>query len=455
MKNTLLVAAALFVSACGMSPLSSGPGGAGATPGGAKDLSLARAKVDAGEVPLVEDLPFEGLYSEHDLPLPGPACTDVLCLRTGTAVANDFDAGVPSAWVQLGLSSNVDLATFRRRPLNAAIVLDHSGSMGTDKMEAAKAAADKLIELLDENDVLTIVEFDDTSRVVVGPVAVTDKAMLHARVAGIHAAGSTCIECGLRDGFTKLTQAKDPARANRLFLFTDAQPNVGSTGAGDFMTQLTNAAAQELYVSIFGVGLDFGQELTTQISAVRGANARFLATPEETQKVFDEDFDLLVTPIAWDLTFTVTPTAPLAVSRVYGVPGEAGASFTSTVKTVFLSRKRGALLVQLDGVLPETGALGTVQLGWSPLEGERREATVSVERPAEGAAAPARKVVALTRMLTGLREACAQHHRGEATAAATGQAAVDLIRAEATAMGEADLTTEVDFATALQALLRR
>lgn len=319
MKRILVAALSFALTACGSS-LSGGFSEAGASAGGAKDLSRARAKLAKGEVPRVEDFTFEGMFSEHDLPIGGPACNQLLCIRAGSATAPDVDASnKPAAWVQLGMSSNVDLSRFKRPNLNAAIVLDNSGSMGTDKMEAAKAAAEKLIDLLGPDDLLTVVRFDSFSQVLIGPEPVSDKERFKAVVRKIHAGGSTCIECGLKDAFGKLKPVLSGKRANRVFLFTDAMPNVGATGEGEFMKLLEGAANDGLFTSVFGVGLDFGQALATRITSVRGANYAFLATAEQVSKVFDEDFDMLVTPIAFDLTLTFQPKG-MSLASVYGVP---------------------------------------------------------------------------------------------------------------------------------------
>lgn len=459
MRSVLLTAAAGLALACGLPSTSRlGPGGAGATQGGVQDLNLAREKVAQGTVPAVEDLLYEGLYSEHDLPIDGAGCGETLCVRAGAALAPDVSATTDSAWVQLGLASNIDLATFRRQPLNAAVVLDHSGSMGTTRMEAAKDAVLKLIDLLDAGDLLTLVVFDDTSRVLIGPEPVMDKEKFRRLVQSIRAENGTCIECGLRDGFARLETAHGDGRASRVFLFTDAQPNVGATGESEFTTLLEGAAEKGLGATVLGVGLDFGQQLTSRITAVRGANAVFLATDDDTRKVFDEDFDLLVTPVAYELTFSLAPEAPLTLGAVYGVPGEASTSLTQTVKTVFLSRQRGAIVARLVGT-PAGDDLGTVELAYTPANGSaRRTETLALTAP-QGAApafssAGTRKALALTRMLTGLREAATRHAAGDASGASSAaDAATALIETEAVALADPALDKEVAFARAFRALL--
>lgn len=461
MRAVVVAAASSLALACGLSssPLNRlASGGAGATQGGVQDLKLAREKVASGLLPAVEDLPYEGLFSEHDLPVDGASCGETLCVRAGAALAPDVAATVDSAWVQLGLASNVDLATFHRQPLNAAVVLDNSGSMGTTRMEAAKDAVLALIDHLDGGDLLTLVVFDDTSRVLIGPEPVTDKEKFRRLVRPIHSEGGTCIECGLRDGFARLETAHAPGRASRVFLLTDAQPNVGATGEGEFTTLLEGAAEKELALTVLGLGLDFGQQLTSRITAVRGANAVFLATDDDTRKVFDEDFDLLVTPIAYELTFALSPAAPLTLGAVYGVPGEASTSLSQTVQTVFLSRRRGAMVARLAGT-PPGADLGSVELSYLPADGSpRRTETLAIDAPQGDAPAftgpGARKAVALTRMLTGLREASTRAAANDGPgAAAAADSALALIEAEARALTDPALDDEVAFARAFRALL--
>ncbi len=287
-------------------------GDLGATPGGAQDIGLARRKIADGIIPAKEDFVAEGLYSEHDLPLEGVPCDQVLCVRTATGIAPAIDTGRQEVFVQVGFSSNVDPATFRRKPLDVALVIDHSGSMSGEPMESVKEAARKLVEKLDENDTFSLVIFDDDVDTLVKQGPVKDRPALLRAIDSIEDDGGTCIECGLSVGFKQLaTRPVDPERARRRFLFTDAMPNVGATGEGEFMTLLRDNSEQGRDTTVFGVNIAFGQELVTKMSAVRGSNYFYLSNAERTREVFDEDFDFLVTPIAYDLRMAITPVGGL------------------------------------------------------------------------------------------------------------------------------------------------
>jgi Ca-activated chloride channel family protein len=91
----------------GYNDAASGGGDFGATPGGVKDLRLARELIASGMIPPPEALPVEGMFAEHDLALDGAPCTQVLCLRAAGGVAPDR-AGQPRGWLQVALSSNVN-----------------------------------------------------------------------------------------------------------------------------------------------------------------------------------------------------------------------------------------------------------------------------------------------------------------------------------------------------------
>lgn len=468
-KQLAVLWAALSLVGCGVSggaPI----GGFGANPGGAQDIALARTKINEGQIPAPEDFVVEGLYSEHDLPLDGPPCEQVLCLRTATGIAPAIDTGRQEVFVQVGFSSGVNPATFRRKPLDVALVIDHSGSMEGEPMAAVKHAARALVDKLDENDTFSLVIFDHETDTLVKQGPVRDREALKRAIDTIHEEGSTCIECGLRDGFKQLaTRENDPSRARRLFLFTDAMPNVGATGEAEFMTLLRTNAEQGRDMTVFGVNIDFGQELITRISAVRGSNYYYLGSAERTRKVFDEDFDFLVTPIAYDLKMALTPAEGTRVEAVYGLPGvKPGASqAVMEVATVFLSRSRGAVLARLSrpeqGQVPPNQQLVSSAFSFSPVEGASSAVTLSASYEGSEPLTSSetwysqrsvRKTVALTNFILGARKACELWIKGDKTKAreAADQTAA-LLQSEAEVLDDAPLRTEAELAGKLAALM--
>jgi Ca-activated chloride channel family protein len=246
-------------------------------------------------------------------------------------------------------------------------------------------------------------------------------------------------------------------------------PNVGATGEGEFMDLLRSNSEQGRDMTVFGVNVAFGQELTTKISAVRGANSFYLSDPERTRMVFDEDFDFLVTPIAYDLHMALTPAEGFRVEAVYGVPGvDPGASLAALdVATVFLSRRRGAIVARLSGSSTEVQPgqqVVTDGFSFQPVAGEAPPA-ITLSATYEGSEPlsstgtwysqrSVRKAVALTNFILGARLACTQWGQGEkAKAREVADRTAALLQSEAEALDDGPLRTEAQLASKLAALM--
>lgn len=335
----------------------------GVTPGGAQDVGLARDIIAQGGVPTSGTFTAEGLFSEHDLPLPEQACAEVLCPATSSMVTSPVDGSGEQLLVQLGFHTKYENEPFERLPLDLAVVVDVSGSMSADeKMDSTKAALQTLVTQLDERDRVSLVRFNHDSHVVL-PLTAMDEAGISALEGGIRDLfpdGSTSIEAGLLDGYAELEPLEaDPTRSRRVMLFTDALPNVDSTEPTSFLGIVRSRADQGIGISVFGVGMSLGAELATEISETRGGNSFYLLDAEAIRAIFDENFGLIVTPVAYDLVVHVGPVAGYEVSRSWGVPvdGPTGGAELSA-STLFLSEGGGGMglsFVATGGGLPEGG----------------------------------------------------------------------------------------------------
>ena len=96
-------------------------------------------------------------------------------------------------------------------------------------------------------------------------------------------------------------------------------PNQGVRDGRSFVRILEEAADDGIGVSSFGVGIDFGADLANQVSQVRGGNYFHLETPEKIRRVFERDFDLMVTPLAYDLEISLLAPAGYEIVDAYGL----------------------------------------------------------------------------------------------------------------------------------------
>ncbi len=324
----------------------------GVTPGGSQDLRYAREIIENGGIPAAEHFTAEGLFSEHDLPLHGEACDDTLCPRGAAAWTDPIGAAEPQMLLQLGFATDVDAENFQRPPLNLALCVDISGSMGSDnKMPATREALHVLVDQLDEGDMLTLVAFDDQAYLR-EPMTVMDEIgrdKLHHAIEQLAPQGSTDIEGGMALAFAQVAPlAGDPKVGNRVMLFTDAQPNTGPTDIDSFLGITQHFADQEIGLSVFGVGLDLGTELATAMSSIRGGNYFYLQDAEAIRTIFDDEFDFMVTPVAYDLEVRIDPAPGMELADTYGFPGVApGEAIEFGATTLFFSNRAGGMAVTL------------------------------------------------------------------------------------------------------------
>lgn len=352
----LAAAASLGVAACGagdgLGDGSDWGDGAGLTPGGVKDLSVARALIASGQVPSADLILPEAMFAEHDLPLAGPPCDQAVCVKATAGLAPDAD-GVTKAWLQVGLSSAVNLDTWQRPATDFIFTVDVSGSMawgGSPETpgELARLMLHDLAEQLRPDDRVAIVAYGSE---VVTHLALTrgsDVAQIHAAIDQLREAGSTNMEAGLRRAVDLGQDLVPDGRQPRIVLMTDEQPNVGQTEESAFAALVSGAAADGIATTIMGFGRNLGADLLRGMASWPGANAFTFYSPADVEAFETAHGPYFATVIAENLRLNLGPDAPWVIDRGLGFPAPDDGQLALQVNSLFLSRGRGALLVALD-----------------------------------------------------------------------------------------------------------
>lgn len=327
-------------------------GDLGVSPGGSQDVGYAREIVEAGGIPGHEHFTAEGLFSEHDLPLASPGCDAVLCPVAAATPYEPVDGSGAQALVQIGFDTVLTAETFERPPLALAVAVDVSGSMEGGKLEAVKHALQVMIDQLGPDDRMALVAFDDRAWVEREPTVMDEagRARMADTVDALRPMGGTDIEAGLALAYGEIAPtAAEAGVEHRVLLLTDAQPNDGATGMDSLLGMARYYAEVEIGLSVFGVGLDMGTELADAIARTRGGSYHYLATEEDVRQVFDEDFDYLVTPLAYDLAVEVAPAPGVSLLAGWGMPVDGPSSpVTLGASTLFLSARDGGMGLSFD-----------------------------------------------------------------------------------------------------------
>ena len=455
----------MVLAACGADGGYGGGGGTGATVGGVKDMHLARELIARGQIPPPAALLVEGMFAEHDLGLAGAACLDTLCLRAAAGVAPDRD-DVSRGWIQIGLSSNVDPAIYRRPATTFIYTVDVSGSMGWGGGEAtpgelARQVLHELADHIDAGDKAAIVTYGSSVSVPLG--FGSDRGRLHAAIDRLSEGGVTDMESGVRRALELGREARGRGELVRIVLFTDVQPNVGATSPSAFEQLVAGGADEGVAITVLGLGLGMGPEIMQSMAHVRGANAFGIITAADVDTFVADEYPWFVAPIAYDLSVGLALPAGLDVATPYGFPTGFADEPTLTATSVFLSKRRGALLVSIAGDATALEGLDAdLALTWTTPAGFARSTALHVTRG--GAQVDARgqwfqqhatqRTTALALLVDGMHEAAEQYPFSRAEAEAIMAAAQARFEADATASGAEDLIPEVDLGRAMLALIR-
>jgi Ca-activated chloride channel family protein len=164
-----------------------------------------------------------------------------------------------------------------RVPATVQVVLDRSGSMAGERLDAARAALAELVDRLDPADRFGLVAFDDDVQVVVPAGPVIDKAHTRAAVQAIGPGGTTNLSGGLLRGIQEARRAAGPGGAT-LLLLSDGFANAGVTDPDRLAGVAATARSHGVTVSTIGIGLGYDETLLAAVA--RGGQGTHAFAPD-------------------------------------------------------------------------------------------------------------------------------------------------------------------------------
>lgn len=356
---------------------SGGGFGIGLKPGGAQDVGYFRRLVADGQVPTPDLFPIEGFLNEHDTPLPPPDYDQFVTLHAFLGLFYDSAEEEPLLAMQIGMNSGIDPAEIAASHFNLVVVVDTSGSMGDQqKIEFVREGLLIMLGSLDENDLLSIVTYDNSARVAMSPVHVTAANLPEIAdvIEGLTPGGSTNLYAGMELGYeTAMRNITDSEAIHRIMLLSDGNITAGVNDMGTILGTSGQYNNEGIGITTIGVGLDFNQELMYRLANQGNGNFYFLDDGDKLIDVFRHEIEYLLTPVAENLKISFHLPPGFFVEDIYGFefaeqdgdwvllgpspqytvggeppdPGGGGNGGNVAVSTLFASPKNGLLMVKL------------------------------------------------------------------------------------------------------------
>ena len=202
--------------------------------------------------------------------------------------ASPFDANKYLAFVRVKAR---DIDRGQLPPCNFTFLIDTSGSMQPyDRLPLLKTSFGMLVETLTKDDVVSIVTYAGSSRVVLDSVNGSNKRRILEAIENLEAGGSTAGAEGINTAYKLAERNFMPNGNNRIILATDGDFNVGVSSMTGLESLVSEKRGNGIYLSILGVGMGNYKDDTMETLAKHGnGNASYINSVASARKVLVDE----------------------------------------------------------------------------------------------------------------------------------------------------------------------
>jgi Ca-activated chloride channel family protein len=175
-----------------------------------------------------------------------------------------------------------------KKPVDLVVVMDVSGSMEGEKINAARSSLIEFINLLDDRDRLEIILFSDELVTLTPLSRLGDKRDdVLRRVAGVIEGGDTRLYDAIQMAYDELQQEGDRDHIRSIVALTDGNDTASTVGLDALMTSVGNMSeggnATKVFTIAFGNNAD--ERILQQIAEATGAK-QYESDPDTIRSVY-------------------------------------------------------------------------------------------------------------------------------------------------------------------------
>jgi Ca-activated chloride channel family protein len=229
--------------------------------------------------------------------------------------------GVQRAIVKVTLDAPRAPEAAPRSPVNLALVLDRSGSMGGEKIERAKEAAIEAVRRLGADDMISVVVYDHEVETIVPAQRAANAEWIEERIRSIRSRGNTALFAGVGQGAAEVRKHIDGRFTHRILLLSDGLANSGPAQPED-LERLGRALMKErISVTTVGLGTDYNEDLMTRLSQASDGNSYFVENSRDLPRIFASELGDVLSVAAREVRIEIEFPAGVRPLRIVGREG--------------------------------------------------------------------------------------------------------------------------------------
>lgn len=249
-----------------------------------------------------------------------------------------------------------------RVPLNLSLVLDRSGSMTGEPIEAAREAASTLVRRMRLEDTVSVVAYDDDVVVVAEPATGEAQEDLPDRIGRIQPRGYTNLSGGWLRGTELVAANQREEGVNRVILLTDGLANQGITNPTKLVRLARQARRRGISTTTIGFGPQFDEDLLRDMADAGQGGAYYIERSDQATDIFNEELQGLLSLAAQNIRIQLEPGVDAYSAQVmHDYPSHAdGDRLTLEVGDLYSREPRRVLMEFLIG--PDAGRSGDAEV---------------------------------------------------------------------------------------------
>jgi len=252
-------------------------------------------------------------------------------------------------------------------PRDIILVLDTSGSMEGGKLEQAKAAAEYVLEHLNQEDRFNVTAFSTGVKHFAYDLQPASEARRAVEwISRMQALGGTNINEALLQALTLNSQEAGSSRPKVVLFLTDGLPTEGVTEVSQILANVRSSARSSLRLFSFGVGDDVNTVLLDSLAEENRGLVSYVRSGERIDEEVSSLFVKIQTPVLTDLELDfgdvlVEELYPLQLPDLF-----AGSQLLVVGRYRLPAGSSGRTLVQLSGSVDSRREVYSSQVDFTP-----------------------------------------------------------------------------------------